>query len=299
MSYAIDTLEHMFEHKQVSSASAHAFSATAEGFSSEPSGREQPSNEPSHSVPSVRATSDRVAELQSRISQMQSRSLNTKLIPTHPAIGQLLPGGGLQQGTVYSIDKSMMLLMALLAPPSAAGSWCAVIGVPEFGLEAAARLGVNLERLVLVPHPGDQWLAVTAAIADVIDVVVARPPSRASDSAVARLASRLRQRKSTLLMMGSWPQSEAMVSLGESRWHGIGAGHGHLAAREVTVTVTSKSAARPRSARLWLPDSSETIRSYRDHETAKPDLTVLPDLVALPDRSAPPDRTAVPQRVSA
>ncbi|MGV8911020.1 MAG: hypothetical protein ACOH14_00255 [Rhodoglobus sp.] len=270
----------MFEHEQVSPVSAQAFSASAEAQSSVP-----------RAVPGSAAAAT-VAELQSRISQMQSRTLNTKLIPTNPAIGQLLPGGGLQQGSVYSIDKSMMLLMALLAPPSAAGSWCVVIGVPEFGVEAAARFGVDLERLVLIPHPGDQWLAVTAAVADVVDVVVARPPTRASDSAVARLSSRLRQRKSTLLMMGSWPQSEAMVSLGESRWHGIGAGHGHLAAREATVTVTSKSSARPRSARLWLPDSSETIRAYNAHEITKPGLTVLPDFAVLPAQTAFPHRAS-------
>ncbi|EAR24121.1 hypothetical protein A20C1_02614 [marine actinobacterium PHSC20C1] len=269
MSHAIDTIEHMFEYEQVSPVSAHALSAIAEALPS---------------APSRSAAADRVTELQSRIAQMQSRTLDSQLIPTHPAIGKLLPGGGLQQGTVYSIDRSMMLLMALLAPPSAAGSWCAVIGVPEFGIEAAERFGVDLERLVLIPHPGDQWLAVTAAIVDVVDVVVTRPPRRASDSAVARLASRLRQRKSTLLMMGSWPQSEAMVSLGESLWHGIGDGHGHLAAREVTVTVTSKSAARPRSARLWLPDSSETIRAYSDHETVKPPLAALPELTVLTQR---------------
>ncbi|MBH0115450.1 hypothetical protein I6E52_01145 [Salinibacterium sp. NG253] len=270
MSYAIDTLEHMFEYEQVSPVSASAASATAEEFLA---GREASSG-------ATLTAAERVAELQSRISQMQSRTLSSTLIPTHPAIASLLPGGGLQQGSVYSVDSSAMLLMMLLAAPSAAGSWCAVVGVPEFGIEAAQRFGVDLERLVLVPHPGDQWLAVTAAIADVVDVVVARPPTRASDSAVARLASRLRQRKSTLLMVGSWPQSEAMVSLGESQWHGIGNGHGHLAAREVTVTVTSKSAGRPRSARIWLPDSSEQIRAHGAAEMAPAPLRALPHKVS-------------------
>ncbi|QAV69410.1 hypothetical protein ESZ53_02515 [Salinibacterium sp. UTAS2018] len=265
MSYAIDTLEHMFEYEQVSPVSASAASATAEGLSA----------------------AERVAELQARIGQMQSRTLSSKLIPTHPAIASLLPGGGLQQGSVYSVDSSAMLLMTLLAAPSAAGSWCAVVGVPEFGIEAAHRFGVDLERLVLVPHPGDQWMAVTAAIADVVDVVVARPPRRASDSAVARLASRLRQRKSTLLMVGSWPQSEAMLSLGESHWHGIGDGHGHLAAREVTITVTSKSTGRPRSARVWLPDAAQTVRSY-----SAADSPAVSDV-------APPQLRPVQHRVSA
>ena len=68
-------------------------------------------------------------------------------------------------------------------------------------------------------------------------------------------------------MLGAWPQTEAMLSLSQSDWHGIGEGHGHLAAREVTVTVTSRTASRPRSARLWLPDASETVR--RSHEPAE------------------------------
>ncbi|MEP6482097.1 MAG: hypothetical protein ABJA94_08840 [Rhodoglobus sp.] len=201
--------------------------------------------------------------MQARIKAMQATKLDSRLIPTHPAIAGLLPGGGLKQGAVYSVERSAMLLMALLAAPSAAGAWCAVVGVPEFGVEAAQRFGIDLDRLVLVPHPGDDWLAVTAAIADVMGVVVTRPPKRATDSSIARLSARLRQRGATLLVLGTWPGSEAMLSLSGSEWHGIGAGHGYLAAREVTVTVTSRIAGRPRSARLWLPDASETIkRSY-------------------------------------
>ena len=201
-----------------------------------------------------------VLELQARIRQMQGTRLDTRSLPTHPAIAALLPDGGLKQGAAYSVERSATLLMALLAGPSAAGSWCGVVGVPEFGVEAASQYGIDLERLVLVPHPGDQWLAVTAAIADVMTVVVTRPPRQASDSSVARLAARLRQRGSTLIVLGTWPQTDAMLSISQSRWSGIGDGHGHLAAREVTVTVSTRSGGRPRSARLWLPDRSDQFR---------------------------------------
>lgn len=237
MSVAIDTIEHMFDHEQVSDVLTLPAPATSED----------------------RGAQDRVAELQQRIRQMQATKLDTRSIPTHPAIAPLLPGGGLKQGAVYSVERSVMLLMALLAAPSAAGSWCAVVGVPEFGIEAASRFGIDLERLVLVPHPGDQWLAVTAAIADVVGVVVTRPPKRATDSNISRLSARLRQRGATLLVLGAWPQSEAMLSLTHSQWHGIGQGHGHLTSREVTITVSSRVASRPRSARLWLPDDHERI----------------------------------------
>lgn len=232
----------MFEHGQVSPATVI-------------SAPEQPS-----------ASAEQIESLRARIRSMQATRLPSRLLPTHPAIAELLPGGGLQQGAAYSVERSAMLLMILLAAPSAAGTWCGVVGVPEFGVEAAQHFGVDLDRLVLVPRPGEQWLAVTAAVADVMGLVVTRPPKRASDASVARLGARLRQRGATLLVLGPWPQTEAMLSLSASHWHGIGEGHGHLTSREATVTVTHRLGGRPRSARLWLPDENEHVR--RTHELA-------------------------------
>jgi hypothetical protein len=207
------------------------------------------------------STGDRVRELQERIRSMQATKLDTRSIPTHPALAELLPGGSLMAGSSYSVENSLTLLMALLAGPSAAGSWCGVVGIPEFGIEAAASFGIDLDRLALVPHPGEHWLTVAAALADVLTVVVARPSKHASDGAIARLAARIRQRGATLIVLGAWPQSEAMLSLSESRWNGIGSGHGYLSERQATVTVTSRAGARPRSGRLWLPDARQQFRA--------------------------------------
>jgi len=244
MSSAIDTIERMFEYREMTSAAA----TLVEEISDEAAGGA-----------SQAGSATIIDELQQRIRSMQATKLDSRLLPTHPALAELLPGGGLKQGAMYSVDSSATLLLALLAGPSAAGSWCGVVGVPEFGIEAAASFGVDLDRLIFVPTPGDQWLAVTAAIADVLTVVVVKPPRLASEGNLARLTARLRQRGSTLLVVGSWPQgswaqSEAMLSLSQSSWTGIENGAGHLTARQVTVTVSTRAGGRPRSTRMWLPD---------------------------------------------
>ncbi|MEO7123343.1 MAG: hypothetical protein ABI400_09570 [Lacisediminihabitans sp.] len=207
------------------------------------------------------SSGETVRELQERIRQMQATKLDTRSIPTLAAFAEILPGGALKQGVSYSVEGSMTLLMALVAGPSAAGSWCGVIGVPEFGIEAAANFGIDLDRVAFVPYPGEHWLTVAAALADVLSVVVLRPAKRVSDGVAARLAARIRQRGATLIVVGAWPQSEAVLSLSESRWRGVGNGHGYLSDRQVTVTATTRSNGRSRSRKLWFPDADQQFRA--------------------------------------
>ncbi|MEO6826203.1 MAG: hypothetical protein ABI255_11560 [Microbacteriaceae bacterium] len=199
---------------------------------------------------------ERVQTLQNRIRHMQRRTLESRTLPTLPPLAELLPGGALHCGVAYSVQESHALVMALLAGPSGSGAWCGLVGLPDFGVEAAAGFGINLDRLVLVPHPGEQWLSVTAALADVLQLVVTRPPTRARDADAARLAARLRQRGSTLIAVGAWPQSEARLSVVASRWNGLNSGSGRLTDREATITVTVDAGLhRSRSGRLRLPAS--------------------------------------------
>jgi hypothetical protein len=202
-----------------------------------------------------------VHELQSRIRQMQATKLESRRLETHPALAPLLPGGALKAGAAYAVRGSTTLVMAMLAGPSAAGAWCGVIGMPDFGAEAAGRFGIDLDRLVLIPHPGDEWLTVTAAVVDVLSVVVVAPPSRARDGDVARLTARLRQREATLVVVGDWPQVEASLTVSRSGWDGLGDGTGYLSSRRVTVESAPRGGSPSRrTAELWLPALDESFR---------------------------------------
>ncbi|GAA1843403.1 hypothetical protein [Agromyces salentinus] len=244
------------------------------------------------SAPAPHAT--RVEELQARIRGMQATRLETKAVPTHPAFADVLPGGTLREGTVVQVEGSMTLLMALLAGPSAGGAWAAVVGMPEFGVEAASRFGIALERLVLVPDPGAQWLAVSAALVDVMPVVAVRPATRVSPAEASRLQARLRQRGTTLLVAGAWPGSDARLGLEASEWHGIDRGHGNLVDREVVVNAAGRGEfARHARSRLRLPGRSlEFAPVPAGPGPAEPVLAPAAASAPIPPRSVAPELPA-------
>jgi hypothetical protein len=224
-----------------------------------------------------RPSQEKIAQAQqaaARARRLQGQRISEHVISVLPALAALLPDNGLRPGCSYGIDGSTSLTAALMAGPSSDGLWCAVVGMPGFSAEAAAGLGCDLDHVVFVPHPGRDWVNVVAALIDALSVVVVRPPTAVSDAEAARLGARLRQHESVLIACGRWPRTETRLSVSESRWTGLGSGHGHLTARQATIKVSGRGAVRssgrdrwggPDTA-LWLPDSSGQVRLVEENQ---------------------------------
>lgn len=196
-----------------------------------------------------------VQRLRSEISRMQRRRSDAPFLPIDPALGALLPDPGLRVGSSYSISPSPSLLGALLAAPSQKGAWCAIIGMPTIGVEAMGDLGVELDRLILVPDPGPRWLTAATALSEVIPLIAVHPRSRVADAEIARLDARLRDRGCTLLVTAPWPQAEATIRVEETEWHGLGSGWGLLSDRTVTLRSSGRRFSSGRRVRVQMPTS--------------------------------------------
>ncbi|GAB1645320.1 hypothetical protein [Krasilnikovia sp. MM14-A1259] len=71
----------------------------------------------------------------------------SRTLPVLRELTDLFPIGGLRRGSVITATGSTSLLMALIAPVVAAGSWAAVAGIPDFRVLAAITdYGIASER---------------------------------------------------------------------------------------------------------------------------------------------------------
>lgn len=197
-------------------------------------------------APTSRA--DELAALRQRIARLERPGLaaaeaGVELV-THPALAPVLR---LRAGGTYQVDSTTLALM-LMAGPSRAGAWSALVGVDDLGAEAAAAWGVELSRTVVVPEPGEQWLEALAAVIDLAGLVVVRPPllrgrrAPLAPSVAERLSARLRERSAALVVQGEWPRCTARLRLAEVAWHGVGHGEGLLDRRHAVVEVQRGSA---------------------------------------------------------
>ena len=95
------------------------------------------------------------------------------------------------------------LLLLLLVGTSSLGHWCAVTGLPELGLVAAAELGADLDHLVIIPNPGceGRWQSVVATLLETVDLVCLAPDTPVRPVDARRLAARAREHCSTLLVL--------------------------------------------------------------------------------------------------
>ena len=232
-----------------------------------------------------------------------------RFLPVLPELAGLFPGGGLPRGGTVLLGPMTApdtflssahgrsgptsaaasrapgltsLLLLLLAGTSSRGYWCAVAGLPELGFAAAAELGVNLDRLVLVPRPGSEGRrqSVVATLLETVDLVCLAPDTPVRPADARRLAARAREHCSTLVVLDAastptgvargflsggparpgrvlarWPgPSDLRCAVRESSWSGLERGHGLLSFRLREAEVGGRGAAsRPRRDLLRLP----------------------------------------------
>ncbi len=182
------------------------------------------------------------------------------LLPVLPALQELLPKGALARGSVVSAGPWSLLCLALAAGPVAAGAWCAVAGIPEFGVSAAADAGLDPARLLLVPEPGPGWQQAVASLLDGCDVVVLRPPARLPAHGRRKLEAAVRRHGAVLVVAGDWDGAQVRLRIAAQEWAGIGLGHGRLRGRRAQVVADGRGDwSRARTRWLWLPGPDGTI----------------------------------------
>jgi len=219
-------------------------------------------------------------------------------IPVLEPLAGLLPGG-LRRGEVAVLATQSRgpdyLALALLAGALNAGLWCAVVGVPELGVAALSEMlgsapagsprgaaappaAAALDRLLLIPDPGEQWAEVLATLADGVDLLLARPATAVRTEVTRRVDTRLRQGRSpgtmhsaALIVLGAgWPSARLVLRTAHTDWTGLDgvgptAGTGHLTGGRATVVAQGRATAgRPRTARIWLPDENGSVRALSD-----------------------------------
>jgi hypothetical protein len=175
-------------------------------------------------------------------------SAGERLLVVEGDLGMQLPGGGLQRGTTIALDGlpgagSTTVALALAAAATSVGEWAAVVDpLGTFGARAAAEAGVALERCAVVRRlPADRWSTVVAALIEGVSVVVATVPPRLKLGDARRLVARARERASVLVALGPWPVEAALRMRADStRWHGLDAGAGLLAGRDMEVRVEGR-----------------------------------------------------------
>jgi len=166
-----------------------------------------------------------------------------------------------------AVAKFGLLSLALLAGASADGAWCGIAGVPEAGVLAAVGLGLDAERILLVPDPGHAWPQVVASLLDGCELVLLRPPARASAQVRQRLEATLRRVRGVLLVAGDWPGAQVRLRVTTQGWTGLDDGHGRLRACCAEVVADGRGeAAMTRTRWLWLPaeDGSVTMADPAD-----------------------------------
>lgn len=195
-----------------------------------------------------------------------------RLLPVRADLAALLPSGALDRGTTVVVTGSTSLTLGLLADASRAGSWVALVGLPGLGVLAAQQLGLDLDRMVLVPDPGPDGPTVLAALLDGVDVVVVGPRVALTDGDRRRLSARARERSAVLVPTTPWPAAHVVLTARAARWEGLDRGHGHLRTCRLRVERTGRgTAAQRQESEVLVP----VTPAPREADAARPRARVV------------------------
>jgi len=99
-----------------------------------------------------------------------------------------------------------------------------------------------------------------ASLLDGCEIVLLRPPEKATAQIRRRLEAMLRRGRGVLLVTGDWPGAQVRLRVVARRWTGLGDGHGRLRACCTEVTADGRGeAALARTRWLWLPAEDGTV----------------------------------------
>lgn len=127
------------------------------------------------------------------------------LLPVPETLAGLLPSG-LPRGVVAVASGALSLPVGMAAAVTAGGGHVAVVGLPDFGVLAAAEMGADLSRLAVIPDPGTDPVEVAAVLMDGMDLVVLGLAGRTVTATRSRaVVARARQKGCTVVVTrGEW-----------------------------------------------------------------------------------------------
>lgn len=179
----------------------------------------------------------------------QVEAFDQGVLPVHPELARLLPGGGLPRGAVATLSGAASLAVSLVATCSAAGARVALCGVTGFSMAAAIEQGADLERIALIEGPLADPVAVASILLDGADVVlcglggIAVPASRGR-----ALAARARSRGSVLLVSGgSWEGASFHLGARVQGYVGLGSrpGRGRIGGIDLAFSARGRGCVNP------------------------------------------------------
>ncbi|MEM9033427.1 MAG: hypothetical protein AAGA99_04835 [Actinomycetota bacterium] len=201
-----------------------------------------------------------------------------QVLPLPSPLDELVPERGLRRGSVLGVEgpAATSMALAVAAELTATGSWVATVGVPSMGLLAAAELGVDLARcLVVTIDDGRHWAEAVAALIGAVDLVVTRPPAGVRQREVRRVAARARERGTVVLRLpGGDPASlspDRRFRTSTPTWVGLTPGRGRLVARRVRIDRGEGAGAGGRRAvEVWLPGPEGRLAPVVDEAESAP-----------------------------